>query len=168
MPQTKGASTTLVASSRPPSPTSSTKASAGVREKARKAAGRLEEAQFHLARRLKDLGKQPRQLLVLDQPPGKADALVEADEVRAGIGMDLEPRRLQRRAQEGTGRALAVGAGDMQHRREGAMRIAELSEQIGNPLKPQYVAPRRQARQPVELGLDEGVIGAGAVRHAGP
>ena len=129
--------------------------------------GRLEEAQFHRARRFEDFREQRGEQVVVDQPPGEADALVEADEVGAGIGMDLEPGRLQRGAQEGAGRALAVRAGDMEHRGQGALGMAELREQGGNPLEPQYVAPRRQAGQPVELGLDALVVRAGAVRHDG-
>ena len=77
--------------------------------------------------------------------------------------MGLEPRRLDRRAQEGAGRALAVGAGDMEDGRQRPFRIAEPVEQGRNPLQPQYVAAGRKERQPVELGLDAGIVGTGAV-----
>ncbi len=50
--------------------------------------GRLEEADLHVAGGVERLGEQSRQRLVLDQPAGEADALVEADEMRAGIDMD--------------------------------------------------------------------------------
>ena len=43
--------------------------------------------------------------------------------------MDALARRLQHRAQEGDGRALAVGAGDMDHRRQPVLRVAEALEQ---------------------------------------
>ncbi len=40
-----------------------------------------------------------------------------------------------------------------------ALGMAERREQGGDPLQAQDVAPGRQAGQPVELGLDAGVIG---------
>src|SRR6185436_5318127 len=66
--------------------------------------GRLEEAQFHAGGRVERFAEQGRQRRVADQRAGEADTLVEADEVRAGIGMGGKARRLDGRAQEGAGR----------------------------------------------------------------
>ena len=63
-------------------------------------------------------------------PAGLAEAitLVHAHEVRRGVGVDLGARRFQHRAHERDGRAFAVGAGDVDHRRQPALRMAELRE----------------------------------------
>ena len=83
--------------------------------------GRLEEADLHAVGGVERLGEQGGQRVVLDQLPGEADALVEADQMGAGVDMGAEPGRLDRGAQEGAGRALAVGAGDMEDRRQRAL-----------------------------------------------
>ncbi len=101
--------------------------------------GRLEEAQLHAVGGVERLGEQGGQRLIVDQPPGEADALVEADQMRAGIDMRREARRLDRRAQKGAGRALAVGPGDVEDRRQALLGIAELGEQRRNPLEPENV-----------------------------
>ena len=54
--------------------------------------------------------------------PAEPDALVEAHEMRRGVDVDGEPRALQDRPHEGDGRALAVGARHMDHRRQAAAR----------------------------------------------
>ena len=79
--------------------------------------------------------------------------------------MNAKPGRLDRGTQESAGRSLAVGAGDMEDRRQLLLRIAQSLKQRGDPFQPQYVAPRRQHRQPVELTLDGGIGGAGGVCH---
>ena len=118
--------------------------------------GRLEEAQLHRAGRFEHLGQDGGQRLILDQPPGEADALVEADEMRAGIDMGLEPRRLQRGAQEGAGRALAVGAGDVEDGRQRPLRDCRASRASAEMRSsPRMSPPGERPRQPVELRLDE-------------
>ena len=101
--------------------------------------------------------EQRGELVVVDQPAGDADALVEADEVRAGEDVDRVARRLERGAQEGAGRALAVGAGDVEDRRQAILRTAEPVEQRGDALQPEAIAGGRERRQPVELRLDAGM-----------
>ena len=49
---------------------------------------------------------------------GKHDALMEVDEMRRGVDMHALAQRLRHGADEGDQRALAVGAGDMNHRRQ--------------------------------------------------
>ena len=47
--------------------------------------------------------------------------------------------------------ALAVGAGDMDHRRQPVLRIAERVEQPGDPVERQIEALRMQRQQLVDL-----------------
>ena len=141
---------------------------AGVGRRARESeeggrGGRLEEADLHPVGQIERLLEQGGERVVVDQPAGEADPLVEADEMGAGIDMGGEPGCLDRGAQEGAGRTLAVGAGDMEHRRQRVLRIAEPVEQGGDPLEPENVAAGRQAGEPVELGLDARVGGRGVV-----
>ena len=53
--------------------------------------------------------------------PASADALVEAHQMGRGVDMHALARRLQHGAQIGDDRALAVGAGDMDDRRQAAL-----------------------------------------------
>src|SRR3546814_2741558 len=105
--------------------------------------------------------QQRREQRVVDQRSGEADALVEADEVGAGVGVDAASLRFEGRAQEGAGRSLAVGAGDVEGTGELELRIAEPRAQLGDTLEPQNVAPRRQRGETIELGMDGGVVGVG-------
>src|SRR3546814_4966081 len=73
--------------------------------------------------------------------------------------------RFEGRAQEGAGRSLAVGAGDVEGTGELELRIAEPRAQLGDTLEPQNVAPRRQRGETIELGLDGGVGAMGVVGH---
>ncbi len=70
--------------------------------------------------------------LVADQPAGapvrEAKPLVEAHEIGRGIDVNAVAGRLQHRAQEGDGRALAVGAGDVDHRRQLALGMTEAGQ----------------------------------------
>src|SRR3546814_6592084 len=73
--------------------------------------------------------------------------------------------RFEGRAQEGAGRSLAVGAGDVEGTGELELRIAEPRAQLGDTLESQNVAPRRQRGETIELGLDGGVGAMGVVGH---
>ena len=90
-----------------------------------------------------DFREQRFERLVLDQPAGDSDPLVEPDEMRAGEGVDLEARRFHPRAQESDGRAFAVGPGDVEDRREQVLRLAQPVEQRRDPLEPEAVADGR-------------------------
>jgi len=79
-----------------------------------------------------------------------------------------QPRRLDRGSKEGAGRALAVGAGDVEDRRQPLLRIAEAGEKGGNPLEAENVGARGQGREPVELMLDGGMAGDGVVQDLPP
>jgi hypothetical protein len=65
------------------------------------------------------------ELRVLDQLSGQPDPLIETDQMGRGIGVDPEAGRLGHGADEGDGRALAVGAGDMDDGGQAKLRIAE-------------------------------------------
>ena len=74
-------------------------------------------------------------------------------------------RRLKRRAEEGDGRAFAVGARDMEHRRELVLGVVEAVEQRKDALEPQPVAGWREHRETVKLGLNPRVRGAREIGH---
>jgi hypothetical protein len=79
---------TLVASSRPPRPTSMMQASAGCGKGEEGGGGRdLEEARADIAAGIEHFGEQRRELGIVDQRAGDADTLVEADQMRAGVDM---------------------------------------------------------------------------------
>ena len=76
-----------------------------------------------------DILERGRQRLVGHQLAGDADAFVEPHQMRRGIDVHALPGRLGHRAQEGAGAALAVGAGDVDHRRQASLRMIQLRQQ---------------------------------------
>ncbi len=82
-------------------------------------------------------------------PPvtGELDALVEADEVRRGVDVGPLARRLQHGLEERGGGALAVGAGNMNDRRETLLRVAQLGEQRLDAAERKVDQPRVQLSQ---------------------
>ena len=64
--------------------------------------------------------------------------------------MDAIAGRLEEGAQKGKGRALAVGAGDMDDRRQMLVRTAECREQPLYPLERQIDEPDMERLQPLE------------------
>src|SRR5690606_7283845 len=57
-----------------------------------------------------------------------------------GVGVDAQARRFRDRPDQGDGRALAVGARDMDHRRQPVLRIAERGAQGPHPVQRQVDA----------------------------
>ena len=134
-----GLATTLVASSRPPSPVSSNK-QIGRRlgeGKERRHRGDLEQGDQFAAIGRFGAGETIDQLVLGDRRravrAGQHDALVEMDEMGRGVDVHAFAERLGDGAGEGEERAFAVGAGDMQHRGKLVLRVAETAEQ---PLDP--------------------------------
>ena len=125
----------------------------------------LEEAGVDAVARIEDLAEKVRQRFVFDQLSGDPDPLVEADEMRAGEGVDRSAARLQRGAEKGAGRALPVRAGDVESRRKAILRTAEPIEQAGDAIEAEPVAAGREQRQPVELRLDGRIVRPREVRH---
>ncbi len=105
--------------------------------------GDFEKARLHTIGFVEHLFEQCREQRVVDERPGETDAFVEANEMRAGIAVDLAPARFEDRAEIGAGRSLAIGARDMEGARELVLRIAEARAQFGDALEPEDVAARR-------------------------
>jgi hypothetical protein len=61
--------------------------------------------------------------------PADADALVKADQVRRRVGVHALAGRLERAADVLRHRAFAIGAGDVHHRRQALLWIAELVQE---------------------------------------
>ena len=131
----------------------------------RRGRGDFEETRLHALGGVDHFGEERGQCVVVDQRPGKPDALVEADEVGAGERVDAVPGGFERGAQEGAGRALAVGPRDMEHRRQAVVRIAETAEQGEDALEAEDVGGVDRRAETVELGLDRGVGGHREIRH---
>ena len=131
MTVSRGRATTLVASSRPPSPTSTSAMSAGVSAMARNAAAVVISKKvigapaFAASQRASSAASRGSSI----SRAGEPDALVEAREVRRGVGVHRQARGLEPGAQHGDDRALAVGAGDMDDRRQPALRVAERGQE---------------------------------------
>ena len=74
---------------------------------------------------IEHFGQQRGERCVVDQLARDPNAFVEPHQMRAGEDVDVMPRGLDRSAQEGAGRAFAVGAGDVKHRRQRLLRVTE-------------------------------------------
>ena len=126
--------------------------SAGVSAMARKAAAvviskKVIGAPAFAASQRSSSGDQP---LLVDQLAGEPDALVEAREMRRGV--DVHPRAggLEPGAQHRHHRALAVGAGDVDHRRQPPLGVAERGEQPLDAAERQVDHLGMQRRQALE------------------
>ena len=115
---------------------------------------------------VKNFGQECGQSKIINQPPCHPYALVKAHQMRAGIDMRSQPRRLNRAAQKGAGGAFAIGARHMENGREMMMRVAKPFEQGGDTSKAQNILARGQHRQPIKLRLNGRVSGGSVVRHA--
>ncbi len=72
-----------------------------------------------------DAIKDAVQMFVGNQRARQTDALVETHQMRRGIGMHLQTRRLGNGADQGNGRSLAVGPRHMDDRRQSVLRMAQ-------------------------------------------
>ena len=70
--------------------------------------------------------------------------------MRRAIDVNFQSLRFQHRAAEGAGRALAVGAGDMDHRRQLALGMIELIEQPQDAVQHQIDLLGMKRQQPFE------------------
>jgi len=89
---------------------------------------------------------------------GEPKALVEAHEMRRGVDVHAQPRRLQDRAHESDGRALAVGASDMDRRRQPPLGMPERGENAPHPIERQIDPFGMQRGEPRDGGLDGGHV----------
>ena len=103
-----------------------------------------------------DLEQRLDQRLLVDEapaaPPAEADALMEADEMRRGVDVRGLAGGLDHRAQECGGRALAVGAGDVDDRRHPALRVAELVHEHAHPVEREVDLARIERLEALEDG----------------
>ncbi len=101
-----------------------------------------------------------RQRGIADQAAGEADAFVEAHQMRRGIDMRPPPRGFRDGAQKGAGAALAIGAGDMDDRRQAAFRVAERREAMLQPAEAEVDQLRVQGMQAFDhrLGTGHGAL----------
>ena len=92
------------------------------------------------------------QFVIADQHaaagPAEAKAFVDPHQIGRGVGVDAQARRFQDRAQIGDRRTLAIGAGDMDHRRQFAFGMIEPLQQPLHPLEAEIDAAGMQRGQP--------------------
>jgi hypothetical protein len=81
---------------------------------------------------------------------GEHNALMKIDQMRRGIDMHALAERLGDGAGKGKERALAVGAGDMHHRRQLILGVAERREQPLDPPQRQIDRLRVEFFQPLQ------------------
>ena len=149
-----GASITLVASSRPPRPTSSsTHIGRMLREQAERRRGLdFENGDRRAGIDALAMFERAAQFVVADEhaAAGAAEpkAFVDPHQIGRGIDVDAQARGFQDRAQIGDRRALAVGAGDMDDRRQFALGMIEPLQQPMHPLEIEIDALRMQRGQP--------------------
>jgi hypothetical protein len=103
--------------------------------------------------------------------PAEAEAFVDAHQIGRGVNVNAQSRRFENGAQERDGRALAVGAGDMDHRREPAMRVVERVQNTPDAIESEIDPPRMQREQPrddrINRGHDNSYACAGTGKLAG-
>ena len=158
-----GASITLVASSRPPRPTSSSSTSAGCCANRQNAAAvsisKMVIGAPALAR--SQCSSAAAEFVVADEHAAagaaEAKAFVDPHQIGRGIGVDAQARRFQDRAQIGDRRTLAVGAGDVDDRRQFAFGMIEPLQQPMHPLEAEIDPLRMQRRQPRDQFAERGV-----------
>ena len=109
--------------------------------------GHLEEGDGIVAVGRLALFQQGNQGLIADRSVGGVDALVEADEMRRGVGVDPVARGFEHGPKMGDDRTLAVGAGDMHRRRHAPFRMVEGGQQTFDPSKGQVDLLGMKGRQ---------------------
>ena len=91
-----------------------------------------------------------------DQSAGEANALVETHQMRRIIDMDALSRRFEKGAEIGDGRALGIGAGNVDHRRQALLRIAHIGEQTQNTFEAEIDQLGMQTGQALQNGVGAG------------
>src|SRR5262245_63650605 len=86
--------------------------------------------------------------------PAQPEPLVEAHEMRRGINMHAQARRFEDRADERDGRALSIGPGDMNHRRQLAFRMPDRGQQPPHAIERKIDQLGVQREQPLDDGID--------------
>ena len=125
----------------------------------------LEETGLDVFACVEDFGEQPSEFFIINQSAGDANTLVEADEVRAGEGVNGIAAGFERCTQEGDGRAFAVGSRNVEHRRQLVLGTPKPLEDGADPLQAEAIAGRRKLRQAIKLRLDARMRRACEVGH---
>jgi hypothetical protein len=99
--------------------------------------GDLEKGDLAALIDLFHLFQQRHQPFFGDQFAGDADALMEFDQMRRGMDMHPQALRFQHGAGKGAHTAFAIGAGDMDHRRQAVLRITQRGEQAKDAVQRQ-------------------------------
>ena len=97
--------------------------------------GHLEEGDRLIAVNPLAFTEQFGERVLFDQRAGQADAFVEAHHMRRSVDVDAVAGGLERGAHIGDDRALAVGARDMDRRRQRPIGVAERGEQALDPVE---------------------------------
>ena len=84
------------------------------------------------------------QFVIADQHTTEAKAFVDPHQIGRGKDVDTQAGGFQDRAQVSDRRTLAIGAGDMDHRRELAFGMVEPRQQPVHPFQIKIDAPRMQ------------------------
>src|ERR1022692_4883630 len=147
-------STTLVASRRPPMPTSSTTMSGRLRAKYSKPIAVSISKKLGMPRQIAfsnqslggavDYVMEQREIVVVDRRAIEANPLINANQMRRCIESCLQPGSLQDGRQRSGRRTLAVGAGD-QHSWKTIFRMPQCRQQ--HPYVRQIELVRRRLRQ---------------------
>jgi hypothetical protein len=82
------------------------------------------------------------------------EALVETDEMRRGVDVDAQRRGFEDRAHERDGGALAVGAGDVDHRRQAPLGMIERLQDAPHAVERQVDQLRMKLQQAPNDGID--------------
>ena len=85
-----------------------------------------------------------------NQLPRQPDALMKPRQMRRGIGMNLCPPRLQPGADHRLRAALAIGARNMDHRRQGPLGVAQHRQKPMHPVHRQVDDLRMQRHHPLK------------------
>ena len=88
--------------------------------------------------------QQRRQRLLADLIASNDDSFAELNEMRRGIDVHPQALRFENRPKEGDQRTLAVGAGNMDHRRQISFGMAEIGEQPDDTIERQVDDARMQ------------------------
>ena len=89
-------------------------------------------------------------MILSNQPPGDAEALVKAYKVRRCVDVYAKALRLQHGTEKGTHRTFAVGAGNVQHRREIFLRISERRKKPADAIENKIDTFGVERKQPFE------------------
>ena len=169
IPQTSGRSITLVASSRPPSPTSITQASAGARAKARKATAVVVSKKLARCRRLRPgpptAGRQAR------RPRSAVPAMRMRSLKRTRCGLvnkcTLRPLASSAARRKAQVEPLPLVPATWNTGGSRSCGRSSRSSNCGDAVEAEPVEARRKQRKPVELSLDGRIVRPREVRSSG-